>query len=72
MTAPPERHRTALTVCYRIVALALLGIVIGVLPGLVLKADVSYNTEDPFEDDDDVGVDTDPSTSGVLTMQLNY
>lgn len=45
---------------------------LGILPGVVLKADVTYNTEDPFEDDDDIGIDTDPTTSGVLTVQLNY
>ncbi len=44
---------------------------IGLLPGVVLKADISHNTDDPFQDDDDIG-DSDDTTSGVLTVQLNY
>jgi outer membrane protein OmpU len=43
---------------------------VGLAPGLTLKGDVSYNTEDPnAEDNSD---DQDDTISGVLTVQLDY
>jgi hypothetical protein len=45
---------------------------VGLLPGVTLKGDVTYNTEDPFADDDDLGEDTDDTVAGVLTVQLDY
>jgi hypothetical protein len=45
---------------------------IGLMPGVTLKGDVTYNTEDAFADDDDLGEDTDETVAGVLTIQLDY
>jgi len=47
---------------------------IGLLPGVTLKGDVSYNTDDPFKDVDDDGdpVDSGSTLGGVLTVQLDY
>lgn len=45
---------------------------VGLMPGVTLKGDVTYNTEDPFADDDDLGQDTDDTIAGVLTVQLDY
>jgi outer membrane protein OmpU len=42
---------------------------LGLLPGVTLKGDVTYNTDDPNED---VGGDADDSVAGVLTVQLDY
>ena len=44
---------------------------VGLMPGVTLKGDVTYNTEDPFADDDAPG-DTDDTIAGVLTVQLDY
>ena len=44
---------------------------IGLMPGVVLKADATHNTDDPQEDEDDPG-ETDDTIAGVLTVQLNY
>ena len=44
---------------------------VGLMPGVTLKADVTYNDEDPFADDDAPG-DTDDTIAGVLTIQLDY
>jgi hypothetical protein len=47
---------------------------IGVLPGVTLKADGTYNTEDPGADCNDAGVcgDTDDTLAGVVSIQLDY
>jgi outer membrane protein OmpU len=45
---------------------------IGLMQGVTLKGDVTYNTEDPFADDDDLGQDTGETVAGVLTVQLDY
>jgi outer membrane protein OmpU len=53
---------------------------VGLMPGVTLKGDVSYATDDPGADDDDfnnnilVGErnDTDETIAGVLTVQLDY
>src|SRR5690606_866521 len=51
---------------------------VGLMPGVVLKGDVSYATGDPGADDDDFIAnagsreDTDETLAGVLTIQLNY
>ncbi|HLT00718.1 MAG TPA: porin [Geminicoccaceae bacterium] len=51
---------------------------VGLMPGVVLKGDVSYATDDPAADDDEWDnvfnrdVDTDDTIAGVLTIQLNY
>jgi outer membrane protein OmpU len=45
---------------------------VGLMPGVTLKGDVSYATDDPFADDDDLGADTDDTIAGVLTVQLDY
>jgi outer membrane protein OmpU len=43
---------------------------VGLAPGLTLKGDVSYNTEDPnAEDNSD---DQDDTISGIVTVQLDY
>ena len=42
---------------------------VGVLPGVTLKADGSYNSEDPGADDDG---DTDDTFAGVVSIQLDY
>jgi hypothetical protein len=43
---------------------------VGLAPGLTLKGDVSYNTEDPFADDGADGQDD--TIAGVITVQLDY
>ena len=47
---------------------------VGLLPGVTLKGDISYNTEDPNKhvDDDGVSTSTGSTTSGVLSVQLDY
>jgi outer membrane protein OmpU len=47
---------------------------IGVLPGVTLKADGTYNTEDPGANCNDAGVcdDTDDTLAGVVSIQLDY
>jgi outer membrane protein OmpU len=46
---------------------------IGLLPGVTLKGDVSYNTEDPNKRvQDDGTTDTGGTVAGVLTVQLDY
>jgi outer membrane protein OmpU len=42
---------------------------VGLAPGLTLKGDVSYNTDDPGADDGD---DVDETVAGVLAVQLDY
>jgi outer membrane protein OmpU len=44
---------------------------VGLAPGLTLKGDVSYNTEDPGSDDS-AGADQDDTIAGVLSVQLDY
>ena len=44
---------------------------VGVLPGVTLKADGTYNTEDPGADADDPD-DTDDTWAGVVSIQLDY
>jgi outer membrane protein OmpU len=44
---------------------------VGLAPGLTLKGDVSYNTEDPGADDA-AGADTDDTISGIVTIQMDY
>jgi hypothetical protein len=44
---------------------------IGILPGVTLKGDVSYNTEDPNARDDE-DVESDDTIAGVVTIQLDY
>jgi hypothetical protein len=44
---------------------------IGVLPGVTLKADGTYNTEDPGADANDPD-DTDDTLAGVVSIQLDY
>ena len=41
------------------------------MPGVTLKGDVTYNTEDPNADDGDPD-DTDDTIAGVVTVQLDY
>jgi outer membrane protein OmpU len=43
---------------------------VGLAPGLTLKGDVSYNTEDPFADDGAEGQDD--TISGIVTVQMDY
>jgi outer membrane protein OmpU len=46
---------------------------LGVLPGVTLKGDVSYNTEDPFKRvNDDGTTDSGGTVGGVLAIQLDY
>jgi outer membrane protein OmpU len=45
---------------------------VGLMQGVTLKGDVTYNTEDPFADDDDLGLDTEDTVAGVVTVQLDY
>ncbi|HEX5077501.1 MAG TPA: porin [Geminicoccaceae bacterium] len=47
---------------------------IGLMPGVTLKGDVSYNTDDPFKHVDDDGNPTDSGSTlaGVATIQLDY
>jgi outer membrane protein OmpU len=45
---------------------------IGILPGVVMKADVSYATDDPDGDQTDTGPESDDTLSGVLTVQVSY
>jgi outer membrane protein OmpU len=46
---------------------------IGVLPGVTLKGDVSYNAEDPFKHvEDDGTTDAGSTYAGVLAIQLDY
>jgi hypothetical protein len=51
---------------------------VGLMPGVTLKGDVSYATDDPAADDDDfianagAREDTDDTIAGVLTVQLDY
>ncbi len=42
----------------------------GLMPGVTLKGDVSYNTDDPQEDAG--SGDTDSTVSGVLSIQMDY
>jgi hypothetical protein len=44
---------------------------VGLAPGLKLKGDVSYNTEDPGNDDS-AGADQDDTIAGVVSVQLDY
>jgi outer membrane protein OmpU len=44
---------------------------VGLMPGVTLKGDVSYNTEDPGYQDSD-GADQDDTWSGVLSVQMDY
>lgn len=44
---------------------------VGLMPGVVLKGDVSYATEDPGAHADDPD-DTDDTISGVVSIQLDY
>jgi outer membrane protein OmpU len=44
---------------------------VGLAPGLKLKGDVSYNTEDPGANDS-AGADTDDTLAGVISVQLDY
>ncbi|MCC2664167.1 MAG: hypothetical protein K0S35_2089 [Geminicoccaceae bacterium] len=44
---------------------------VGLAPGLTLKGDVSYNTEDPGNDDS-AGADQDDTISGIVTVQMDY
>jgi outer membrane protein OmpU len=44
---------------------------VGLAPGLNLKGDVSYNTEDPGKDDSD-GAKQGNTLAGVLSVQLDY
>jgi outer membrane protein OmpU len=51
---------------------------VGLLPGVTLKGDVTYATDDPGANDDDFVAnagsreETDESLAGVLTVQLDY
>jgi outer membrane protein OmpU len=46
---------------------------VGLLPGVTLKGDVTYNTDDPNQNvNDDGTTDTDDTLAGVLTVQLDY
>ena len=46
---------------------------VGLMPGVTLKGDVSYNTEDPNKNvNDDGTTDSGSTTAGVLTIQLDY
>jgi outer membrane protein OmpU len=46
---------------------------LGVLPGVTLKGDVSYNTEDPNKRvNDDGTTDSGSTIAGVLSVQLDY
>ncbi len=47
---------------------------VGLLPGVTLKGDVSYNTDDPNESVNADGSqnDSDSTIAGVLTVQLDY
>ena len=44
---------------------------VGLLPGVTLKGDVSYNTDDPGADDSG-GADQDDTIAGVLSVQMDY
>ncbi|HSA81081.1 MAG TPA: porin [Geminicoccaceae bacterium] len=44
---------------------------VGLAPGLTLKGDVSYNSDDPGNDDSD-GADQDDTIAGVVSVQLDY
>jgi hypothetical protein len=44
---------------------------VGILPGVTLKGDVSYNTEDPFARDDG-DIQQDDTWGGVVSVQLDY
>jgi len=47
---------------------------LGLLPGVTLKGDVVYNTDDPNKDvnDDGDSIDTGSTLAGVVTVQLDY
>ena len=45
---------------------------IGLLPGVTLKGDVSYNDDDPNAEVTATDTDSDPTWSGVVTVQLDY
>ena len=45
---------------------------VGLAPGLTLKGDVSYNTEDPFASDDPTGEGADDTIAGIVTVQMDY
>jgi outer membrane protein OmpU len=50
---------------------------VGLMPGVTLKGDVTYATDDPAADDDEfvsqfVREETDDTVAGVLTVQLDY
>jgi hypothetical protein len=42
---------------------------VGLLPGVTLKGDVTYNTDDPGAHEDG---DTDDTIAGIVTVQLDY
>jgi outer membrane protein OmpU len=44
---------------------------VGLMPGLTLKGDVSYNTKDPGNNDS-AGANQDDTLAGVLSVQLDY
>jgi hypothetical protein len=44
---------------------------VGILPGVTLKADVSYNTDD-LEARDDEDIEQDDTIGGVFSVQLDY
>jgi hypothetical protein len=44
---------------------------VGLAPGLTLKGDVSYNTDDPGNDDS-AGADQDDTIAGVVSIQMDY
>jgi hypothetical protein len=45
---------------------------VGILPGMVLKGDVTYNTDEVFDEDEEGNDITDGNLAGVVTVQLNY
>jgi hypothetical protein len=47
---------------------------VGLLPGVTLKGDVTYNTDDPNANCNDAGAcdDTDDTIAGVVSVQLDY
>lgn len=42
---------------------------VGLMPGVTLKGDISYNSDDPGADD---GADQDDTWAGVISVQMNY
>ena len=45
---------------------------VGLAPGLTLKGDVSYNTEDPFALTTRPRRAQDDTISGIVTVQMDY